>query len=89
VNIEVLFFGELRELAGTRKSLIFIKENASLASLIKYLAEEHGIAFRQRLNYIQGLRILINGQEYVLLGGWGTPLRDGDTVVFLPPIAGG
>jgi molybdopterin converting factor small subunit len=57
--------------------------------LIDHLGEEYGIAFRQKMDSVRGLRILINGREYKLLGGMDAPLQDGNTVVFLPPIFGG
>jgi len=89
MKIEGLFFGQLRELTGVRDSTFDIKDDARLADLIGHLGEEYGAAFRQQLDSIKGLRILINGQEYILLGGMEAPLKDGDTVVLLPPIAGG
>jgi molybdopterin converting factor small subunit len=53
------------------------------------LGEEYGIAFRHEVNNIRRLQIMINGRQHTLLGGMEAPLKDGDTVVLLPPIAGG
>ena len=89
MNIEVLFFGQLRELTEVPRTTIEIKDHTSLAELMEYLAGTYGTAFQNKADSIQGLRILINGREYTLLGGMDTVLNDGDTVVFLPPIAGG
>lgn len=88
MKIEVLFFGQLRELTGVRDG-VFTVNGASLVDLMEHLGEKYGAAFRQQVDSINGLRILINGQEYMLLGGMEAPLKDGDTVVLLPPIFGG
>ncbi len=88
MNIEVLFFGRLRELA-TRQRVIPMTDSAQLTDLIERLAKEYGIKFHQEVSQMEGLRILINGSEYDLLSGMATPLKDGDVVVFLPITAGG
>ncbi len=89
MNIEVLFFGQLRDITGVSRLNAEIKDNARLADLVEYLGEKCGAAFSQKVESIKGLRILINGREYFLLGHMEASLADGDTVVFLPPIAGG
>jgi len=89
MNIEVLFFGQLRELTEVPKTTVTIEDNARLIDLAEHLGELYGAAFRRKLDEIQGLRILVNGKEYTLLGGMEAPLSDGDTVVLLPPIFGG
>ncbi|MFC2011638.1 MoaD/ThiS family protein [Chloroflexota bacterium] len=89
MNIEVLFFGQLRELAATDKGTAVIEDGARLAGLVEQLDRKYEGNFRNQVNNIKGLRILINGREYGLLGGMETPLNDGDTVVFLPPVFGG
>ena len=89
MNIEVLFFGQFREVTPVNRSTVVIKDGARLTDLIEHLSEEYGDAFRHQVDNMQGLRILINGREYFLLGGMEAPLNDGDTVVLLPPIFGG
>ena len=89
MNIEVLFFGQLRELTNAHRMTATVKDGASLADLIERLGEEYGTAFRQKMDSVEGLRILINGREYGLLGGMDAPLQDGNTIVLLPPIFGG
>ena len=88
MNVEVLFFGKLRELA-VRKQAMSMREGAQLSDLIERLGAEYGVDFRQEVDHIGGLRILINGREYDLLDGMNTQLKDGDMVVFLSLIAGG
>lgn len=89
MNIEVLFFGQLRDITTVSKADIEINDGSKLADLVEYLAGKYGDAFRQKVENIEGLRILINGREYYLLGRMEAPLAEGNTVVFLPPIAGG
>ncbi len=85
----MLFFGQLRELTEVPRATTAVKDNASLADLMEKLGEVYGAAFRNKVESTQGLRILINGREYALLGGMAAPVKEGDTVVLLPPIAGG
>jgi MoaD family protein len=89
MNIEVLFFGQFRELTGAPRITIEIKDNSSLADLIEHLSGTYGDAFRNKIDNIKGLRILIDGREYTQLGGIQTLLKEGNTIAFLPPIAGG
>jgi MoaD family protein len=88
MKINVMFFGRLRDLTAVRESVVTI-QGATLVELMEHLYREFGIEFRSAAGSIKGLRILINGREYGLLGGMKAPLKDGDTVVLLPPIAGG
>jgi sulfur-carrier protein len=89
MNIEVLFFGQLREITGVSRTGVVIDDNSRLADLVSQLSEQYGDTFREKVENIEGMRILINGREYYLLGRMKAPLSDGNTVVFLPPIAGG
>lgn len=89
MNIEVLFFGQLREITGVSRTSVVIDNNSRLADLVLHLSEQYGDIFRKKVENIEGMRILINGREYYLLGRMEAPLSDRNTVVFLPPIAGG
>ena len=89
MNVEILFFGQLRELTAVRQTTVAMNDGARLVDLIEHLGEEYGIAFRHEVNNIRRLQIMINGRQHTLLGGMEAPLKDGDTVVLLPPIFGG
>ncbi len=89
MNVEVLLFGQLRELTGIRQEVISVGEGTRLTDLIEQLGGKYGTVFCEEVGRIEGLRILINGREYSLLDGMETQLKDKDTVVFLPPISGG
>ena len=88
-NLELLFFGNLREITGTNKMEAVITDGSLLSDLVNYLSDRYGEEFGKSIEDIPGLRILINGREYYLMGRMDSPLSDGDTVVFMPPIAGG
>ncbi|MFC1952445.1 MoaD/ThiS family protein [Chloroflexota bacterium] len=89
MDIEMLFFGRLRELTGTSQEIIPVEKVTRLSDLIELLGKRYGTNFSTEVYLNQALRILINGREYGLLGGMETPLSDKDTVVFLPLIGGG
>ena len=89
MKIEVLFFAQLRELTGTRQTEVTLADGNRLADLIARLSEEYGDAFRREVSDIAGLRIMVNGLENEVLDGMETRLKEGDTVVLLPPVAGG
>ncbi len=89
MEIEVLLFGKPRELAGTSQEKITVEEGTRLRDVIELLGNKHGPAFSKEVHYTEGLRILINGREYGLVGGMEASLRDNDTLVFLSPVFGG
>ncbi|MBN2239814.1 MAG: MoaD family protein [Dehalococcoidales bacterium] len=89
INLEILFFGQFREITGTNKTATAVDDNSKLDNLVQHLSGQYGEEFGELIDNIKGLRILINGREYYLLGRMEAPLSDGDTIVFLPPIAGG
>lgn len=89
MELEVLLFGKLREPAGTAKETVAMDEGADLKSLIAKLGAMHGEEFLKLVSTTKALRILVNGREYQILQGLETRLKDKDTVVILPPIAGG
>ncbi|MFH1640004.1 MAG: MoaD family protein [Chloroflexota bacterium] len=89
MNIEIMFFGKLRDLAGIHKEEVDLETNARLSDLINRLGEKHGDGFCTKIKDMEGLRILINGREYQILDGFDTRLNERDAVVFLPLIEGG
>jgi molybdopterin converting factor subunit 1 len=78
-QLTVQYFALLREQAGRREEAL-----ASAAGTPQELYQE----LRQRHPFTLGsevLRVAINSE----FAEWSTPLRNGDTVVFIPPVAGG
>ena len=89
MNLEVLYFGNVRDIVGIPKEKIALSAGIRLDDVITRLGELHGETFARILKTSEGLRILINGQEYRVLDGMATTLKENDSVAFLPPIYGG
>ena len=79
LNIRLRYFAVLREQAGCDSEKC---QTSALtpAELYAELKEEKGFALEQ-----DTLRIAVNG-DFV---SFDTSLKDGDEVVFIPPVAGG
>lgn len=78
-RIQVQYFALLREHAG--RSLEQVDTSAAnAAALYAELQARHGFTLPDRL-----LRVAVNDD----FAAWDEPLRDGDRVAFIPPVAGG
>ena len=78
-RITVQYYALLREQAGRREeALVTVARTAS--ELYAELAGRHPFSLDTAV-----LRVAINGE----FGDWTAPLADGDSVVFIPPVAGG
>lgn len=96
MRIEVRVFGDLIEFLGDSKLTIELGEGSKVADLISKMTEVKA-GFREKMEVLSrrlgatdyGLTILVNGRNINVLDGPETQLKDGDTVVFLPPVAGG
>jgi MoaE-MoaD fusion protein len=81
MQIRVLFFGVLRDLAGQGSELIDLPQPATLNDLLRLLIEKV-----PRLNeHLSSIAMSIN-QEYAQPD---SPLSSGDEVALLPPVSGG
>ena len=79
ITVHIQYFAILREQRGLgRESLATAATTA--AALYDELRTRHGFSLP-----VDRVRAAIN-EEFV---AWDTPLRDGQTVVFIPPVAGG
>jgi molybdopterin converting factor subunit 1 len=80
IRVQVLFFGRLKEIAGTTDSFE-VAEGASLEDLFARCAARHPelAAYRSSL-------VATRNQEFT---PWNTSLHAGDEVAFLPPVSGG
>jgi molybdopterin synthase sulfur carrier subunit len=83
VKIAVRYMAQLRRAAGTAIEQVELDAPCSAADLLKRLAEQHGLPFRALLPMV----LLFVGDEQV--GPETAPLRDGDVVTVLTPMAGG
>jgi molybdopterin converting factor subunit 1 len=75
----VRYFALLREQAGCSREELRTQARTPL-ELYQELRRLHGLALDP-----QFLRVAINDE----FGDWRTSLAEGDTVAFLPPVAGG
>jgi molybdenum cofactor guanylyltransferase len=78
-HLTVQYYALLREQAGRREELL-----ASPARTARELYAELAARYPFSLPP-EMLRVAINSE----FADWSTPLQDGDTVVFIPPVAGG
>jgi molybdopterin converting factor subunit 1 len=78
-TIHVEYFAILREQRGLKQEEL-TTEAATAAEFYDELRARHGFTLEAGR-----LRVAVN-DEFV---PWGSPLDAGDTVVFIPPVAGG
>lgn len=78
-RIRIQYFAVLREQAGISDEEVET-DAESPDNLYRELKDTHGFS----LDAAQ-LKVAINGD----FAPWNSPLADGDTVVFIPPVAGG
>jgi molybdopterin converting factor subunit 1 len=77
--VQVQYFAILREQRGVAQETLTTAA-ATAAALYDELQARHGFSLARGR-----VRAAIDGE----FAAWDTPLRGGETVVFLPPVAGG
>ncbi len=81
MQIKVLFFGVLKDLAGQRSDALTLPEGSSISDLLAHYRAEY-----PRLQaYLPGIATAVN-ETYAARA---TKLCDGDEVALLPPVSGG
>ena len=94
MKIIVRLFGALKAAIGSRQiDLELSVPNASVGDVSAILGARYGEEVSKLLNGKEDsfdyLRVLINGQDHMVLQGLATKLKDGDVVTLLPPLSGG
>lgn len=89
MQVEVLFFGRPRELAGTSRETISAGPNLRLADVFGMLGEKYGEALAGELSHAERLIVFVNGRDYRTVGGLDVRLSDSDQVAILPVVTGG
>ena len=89
MQVEVLFFGRPRELAGTSRDLLSVGHGLRLIDLFELLGAKYGEELSGELRLIERLIVFVNGRDYRTLGGVDVLLADSDTVAILPVVTGG
>lgn len=77
VNLQ--YYAQLREQAGVSGEQV-VTSATSLRDLYEELRAAHGFSLMA-----DALKVAVNTQ----FSRWDRPLSDGDTIVFIPPVAGG
>jgi molybdopterin synthase sulfur carrier subunit len=78
MSITVLYFASLREAAGKSSEQLALPD--SLSALYEGLNSRYRFGFEQH-----ALRVAVNDR----FTAWQTPVHEGDTVAFIPPVSGG
>lgn len=79
MNVEARYFAAFREQAQCASENV-TTEAPTVGELYSEIAARHGFA-----DGMARCKVAINDE----LTDWDTPLNDGDTVLFFPPVAGG
>jgi molybdopterin synthase catalytic subunit len=79
--VHSLFFAQYRELAGADEIAVELPEGARVADLVRHLREN-----RNGLAALPASPVTAVNMDYAPAA---TPLREGDEVAFIPPVAGG
>jgi molybdopterin converting factor subunit 1 len=81
MTVRVRLFASLREIAGVAEAALELRPGATADDAFRQLARSHpGLAERR-----QSLAVAVN-RRYA---GFDAALRDGDEIVFIPPVSGG
>lgn len=80
INIQVLYFAGLADEAQCHEEKLSVAHGTSLADLYAQLAQKHRFTRAQ-----SELRVAVN--DY--FAAWTDEIEDGDSVVFISPVAGG
>lgn len=80
MTIKVLYFASLADEANCSEETVVVKESTSLDTLYEQLCQKHRFSRPQ-----SELRVAIN--DY--FAKWTDAISDGDSVVFITPVAGG
>ncbi len=78
-TLTIQYFAVLREQAGMSEETVQT-EARTAAALYDELRSRHAFHLLR-----EQLKVAVNAD----FSDWTTPLEDGDTVVFIPPVAGG
>jgi|GEM_PF-186141 len=94
MRVNVKFFAALRDIVGGWNVDLSLPEGTTVGETLEALAKQYGERFRSYVYDKKGgvqeyLIFLINGESIHAMKGFETHLREGDSLVILPPIGGG
>ena len=80
MRITVLYFASLADKAQQGQQQLDLADNISLSELYTQLQQQHGFDLDT-----SKVRVAINDE----FASWDDAINDGDTIAFIPPVAGG
>lgn len=80
MRITVLYFASLADKAQQGQQKLDLADNLSLSELYAQLKQQHGFELDTAK-----VRVAINDE----FASWDDAINDGDTIAFIPPVAGG
>jgi len=93
MRIECNFFGPFRDAVGAKTVERELPDGATVADLAAALADEFdgldGAITDADGGLADGINVTVDGRNVRQLEGGATPLSDGVTVRFAPPVVGG
>ena len=94
MKVEVKFFTSLREITCKKVDEIQLQSVITVEELLTLLSEKYGKKFTEYIYNKKGkvqnfLSFLVNGKNINVLQGFDTELKQGDTIVIIPPVGGG
>lgn len=94
MKVNVKFLASIREIAGAHEIQFEIYTGDTVDTLLKFLETRFGSEFKEAVgspfaDENPKIRILVNGRDVDFLKGPKTELKEEDTVVLIPPVAGG
>src|SRR5450432_1118667 len=81
MQVTVLFFGMLKDLAGQGSDSLRLPDNATLSDVLNHYGEQ----IPRLKDFAASMAMSVN-QEYA---GPDTKLKPGDEIALLPPVSGG
>lgn len=94
IEVNVKLFLTLREIVGKDAMRVKLPEASTILDLVELITKKHGRAFSRHIfdkeNKVRDFfNFLINGKNVRYLNGLKTTLENGDSIVIIPPAAGG
>ena len=91
MNIQLTWFGQLRDVVGVPEEAATASDGASVADVLIGAAERHGEALQRILLRDGALSptILVSLDDAQVMDAVGTVLEDGARLVIMAPISGG
>lgn len=80
MRITVLYFASLADKAQQGQQQLDLEDNLSLSELYAQLKQQHGFELDTAK-----VRVAINDE----FASWDDVINEGDTIAFIPPVAGG